>query len=658
MKIKIILFLFILIMLIGITLSAGETTSKTVAVGVTEEILKDVTASGVDLNKGNDGSTLTFLEGGSADIKGALFNNVEKSSSIKLDNNEEIISADLTATSDTSFNFKKIGETYALSKGSRLIYENGKVTVEKEGGKDSFGLKQEVLDESGNDIGRSVNIKMNGDSINIEKNTEGNTIFTGNFDMGDNKVSGIGTNAGRITVSNKDGRISEIWKGTDVTMKNVDFNVVGGNLNMYYDENFVASAHSNENYFNYAKDKISAGGTGFTSDLTKSTNIFGDMKTTKEVTGIGTKTRDLDITLNGGTLDISKDTSSKDDLAFNVNGNGDYIIDDGRSVIYSQKKPVKAGESSNEYEILVKTDCGDGSSYGLSSSYNINLNNDQYILKDNLFEDKNGDVLVNANTPWENVAYIAGNIDSNEANNIRTEMEKEDKLIYVDDPNFLTWIKGEDGEAIMKEVYTSADTANQNKYGVEISPLELYGAMKSEGWGFKADSSSLPPFESFIEQPDKGGYGGEFGLTYSVNTQVSESLKDGGFIPEDIELIKGTNSFFSQDQLKVKDAFTYFAGVLAQKKYFFQKDFKALYGEDEYNSLTSDEESYWTTYYFNAGEGAGKNALKNREENYVTVWEGGRPSDTSEFYGNAQFNSRLRTDFEEYLNALGLFNYP
>jgi hypothetical protein len=229
-------------------------------------------------------------------------------------------------------------------------------------------------------------------------------------------------------------------------------------------------------------------------------------------------------------------------------------------------------------------------------------------------------------------------------------------MIYVDDPNFLTWIKGEDGEAIMKEVYTSTDIANQNKYGVQVSPLQVYGAMKSEGWGYKPESDYVPQFGQLIKDPNMEVNGIYVGLTNSGGPQDIKALKDGGFIPKDLDVTTVINDQWSSPALKAKDAFTYFAGVFAQKEYFFQRDFTALYGEEAYNSLTPDETSYWTTYYFNAGEGAGKNALKNIEQNYVAVWEGGKPS--TPYTGNPQFNSRLRTDFEEYLQELGLFNYP
>jgi hypothetical protein len=105
--------------------------------------------------------------------------------------------------------------------------------------------------------------------------------------------------------------------------------------------------------------------------------------------------------------------------------------------------------------------------------------------------------------------------------------------------------------------------------------------------------------------------------------------------------------------VQAKDAFIYFSGVLAYKKYLFLKDFKELYGEE---ILTHDEENYWTTYYFNAGEGNGKRALKDRDNNYVKVWPGGKPESTP--FGNPKFNARLRNDFEYYMRALGLLNYP
>ncbi len=407
--------------------------------------------------EGDKEDTLTFSDGGSVKIGEDIFQNVEEGSSIHLDKSGDITSADLTATKDTSFTFKDIG-TYNLMKGQRLEYNDGKATIYGKPG-DSLGFKPKLFDSSGKDIGKLSNLKMNGNFLNIEKEGTGEgNIITGNFNLGNNIVKGLdnGNSFGRVTLS-KEGRISEIGPGTDALVNNVDFKVSGSNLKIYYDENFNPTEHLGENYFSYKKDTFYVGGNGYTTDLTKSTGIFGDMQTSKEVKGIGTKTRNLEITMNDGNLVVSKDLNAgSGDLAFKVNGKGSYVIDDGRNAIYSERMPVLAGQtSSEENQIFIKTH---EDSEGLLYSYNLNINNGEYTLKDNLFENSAGEVLVNTNKPWENLVYVAKNLDSREARDIELQMEQSGKLIFVDEPNFMTWIKGDGGEAIMKELYTGTES--------------------------------------------------------------------------------------------------------------------------------------------------------------------------------------------------------
>jgi hypothetical protein len=646
---KIFLYSFgiiILIGFIGIVLSAGETTT-TIEKGAMKEIFANILGNGINVVGGENGNTITFLDGGSLNISGVLYENVESGSLIRLNNNGEIINADLTATEKTVFTFGK--NDYEIPEGGRIKYDGSKASYYGKSG-DSFRYKSEVLDEYGKNIGKFMDIKINGESVNIEKIGE-NSIFTGNFDMGNNKIVGLNENVGKITLS-KEGKISEIWKGTDVTMNNVDFKVLGDNLKMYYDENFVASSHVNENYFNYGKNKINMGGIGFSSDLGKTNNIFGDMKTTKVIDGIGTKTRDLSFILNGGNLEISKDISVSDDLSFNVKGDGDYIINNGKAVIYSQKGYVKDNKGkyvlSDENNVFVKVDSSKG------FSYDINLNNDEYSLENNIFKDDKGNVLINTNTNWENTVNVARDTSLNEARDIRVGLQEEGKKIYVDDPNFLTWIQGGTGEAIMKEIYTATDTANLNIYGVKISPLEVYTAMKSEAAGFTEGGKRTPLFGKYSENPNWNILGMEAGLSDCGSSQEIAMLKEEGFIQDTLNVKEYIVGSYHTPALTAKDAFKYFAGVLANRKYTFQKDFKELYGEEEFNKLTFDEEYYWTTAYFNIGTGGAKEKLKNRGENYVKVWEGEIPEDNYIW----KFNARQRTDFTYLLNELGLFNYP
>ena len=224
----------------------------------------------------------------------------------------------------------------------------------------------------------------------------------------------------------------------------------------------------------------------------------------------------------------------------------------------------------------------------------------------------------------------------------------------------------------MKGIYTGTQTASQNIDGIKVSPLEVYGVMKAEGAGYKpADSTRIPFFETFEKDPNKVIIGTDVGLTMVGSADYIAKLKAGGYIPEDLkvsdypsytELTKQT-----PPRLSAEDAFTYVAGVVAYKKKVFFNDFKELYGEEELSKLTPDEESYWTTwYYWGEQYGIAKNALKNREQNYIKVWEGPEPKQEIDPVSGKVKNwneignylSRHRTDFEEYLQKLELFNYP
>ena len=301
MKLKIILSVFLLFVLIGIVFSAGESSTAPETTifesGIFSNIGKligsglndmDIIASGVKLSKDDEGiNTLTFLEGGSLNIKGSVFEDIEPGSSIKLNLKGEPLSANLLASDATSFDFRDKG-TYELSKGNRLTLNNGIITVLKEKGSDTFKFRQEILDDSGKNIGSFMNIKMNGDSMNLNK-IDGGNVLTGNFDFLSNNVKGIAENTnGRITLSDE-GRISEIWKGTDATSSNINFKVSGDNLKLYYDSEFNALEHKGENYFSYNQNKLSVGGSGFTTNLGSQNNIFGNMKSTSQIKNVGDK---------------------------------------------------------------------------------------------------------------------------------------------------------------------------------------------------------------------------------------------------------------------------------------------------------------------------------------------------------------------------------
>jgi hypothetical protein len=686
MNIKIVISMIFAILLVGIVLSAGETTTETTTTKIDAGVLKgignligtglniaDVNVSGIELTKDEEINTLTFLDEGVVNVKGALFDNIEKLSSLELDNKGEILFADLKATEDTSFTFKGKG-TYEIPKGGRLTYEEGRITIDKADGDGILRLKQEVLDEEGKDIGKFLDIKMNGDSVDIEK-IDTDSVLTGNFDMGDNKVVGIGENkVGRVTLSEK-GRISEIWKGTDVTMKNITHSVLGNNLKIYYEEGFDISKHKNENYFNYGSGKIYAGGTGFTTNLGKQNNIFGDMKTTKYVKNVGTKERDLEITLNGGSLEISRDTSNPD-VGFNIENEGDFIIKNGKAVIYSEKGYViENGKRvlSDENSLFVKMDSSK------EFSYDLNLNNG-YTLEDNVFKDNKGNI-VNLNTPEASVIYNIKNLDKDKVTEIKIALEKENG---AKPRTYFGYFDEDNKEELIKWFDKATESASQNKYGVELSREELWTRYMIEGGGQYSENYPIYDYDHIGREADVSG--SHLGLDYIKSNQAA--LEKGGFLEkgfldkfakEDAPLNEDSQEMETIIFDNVKDSITAFAGELARRKYVFQEDFKEAYGENKFKSMTDNEKYFWLTYYFNAGEGAGKGELtatkyttynsrgelitvqgKGRE-NVYQPWIGATPGDIESGIPegqSARFNALISESTYKFVEELGIFNFP
>jgi hypothetical protein len=351
------------------------------------------------------------------------------------------------------------------------------------------------------------------------------------------------------------------------------------------------------------------------------------MKTTNEVNGIGTKTRDLDITMNGGNLQISRDTSNSKDLAFNVNGNGDYVINDGREVIYSQKSPVKAGESPGADEIFVKTNLREGSSYDMSSSYNINLNNGEYMLKDNLFEDRSGNVLVNANTPWENTVY-------NRLNSITTPDEIAEIEKITGNGTYRNWDFILKDEYLDKTIFDAAEGAN-------ISAATFASFAAGEGWFYSSnyDNNSNQyintPWDKLKENYSTELLAGEVGLTGIAG--YFNNLKEGGFIPPNSSLIYYDLLGTTKAKIKGEDVPTFFAGTIK----YFESLAKESVGEEEWDNSTDSDKLALTTYIFNSGKPAGESIY-----NPVAVekdYNGNNP------LKNSKIREAMYLDFKNYL---------
>jgi len=608
----------------------------------------DISVSSVRVEKKEESNRITFLKDGNADIKGALFENVEALSYIEVDNEGNIKEAYLkVGEGGSSFIFD--GEPYHIPEGGIIEYKDGEIIVKEV---DSF----EYGNKESNEL---TKVNLLGESIKV-KNVGGNYIITGDSKIGNNEILGIGDNIGKATLS-KNGEIIEIWGGTDATIGNIKHQTTE-RLKVYYDKDFNPLDHQNENYFNYGKDSISLGGSGFTTKLGEENNVFGDMETEKYIQGQKIpKTRNLEITLNGGNLEISKD-KSKDYLAFDVDGDGDFVIDNGRTIIwgdYSERGLVeKDGRTvlSDQSKIFVKAS---EDKEGLLYSYDLNLN-DKYILENNLFKDKKGNVLVNTNKPWEDVIR--------KGSELTYINEKEEKVLTKEAEDILNLIWDERGvrprkynlfaddqndEDMVKWAYEAAKIANNNAYGIKVSPEEVFAVFMLEG-GSREGLQEAYRYDHYAYIPSEA-----VGLDNIGDPSEIAKLKAGNFIPANFE-IGETYPWMNERNEETTaaefnnplDAYIALAGEYAYRKKNSLDRYKKDYGEDASKKLTKVQEILLTYYSYNCGEGCLQNALGNVEENIFKNWER-----KDEGVNDPRLNSMRLLASIEFLQETGLFRF-
>lgn len=305
---------------------------------------EDVLISGVDVEKRGDVTRLTFTddEGGKVCIKENCFENIQSQSTAKhstfLEVNQEgdIIKADFT-TDENGGVYSFGNKDFEVPANSRVVYP------------DEANERPKIKCSEGSEI------------INVP---HGEASYEGDFMIGGDKISG------KVIVSN--GKIIKVWKGTDATIKGINHETFGSSLNLYYEENFDASRHGEENYFNYGKDKISLGGKGFTSSIKEGNEMFPELILEKSIRGTPISERGIfEITPQGGFIEIEKDFTKKE-LSFNIKHEGDFELKNGGIAIFSE-----------DNNIYTKSDSS------MRISYDMNLNN-EYEFDRFFFKNKNG----------------------------------------------------------------------------------------------------------------------------------------------------------------------------------------------------------------------------------------------------------------------------
>jgi hypothetical protein len=165
------------------------------------------------------------------------------------------------------------------------------------------------------------------------------------------------------------------------------------------------------------------------------------------------------------------------------------------------------------------------------------------------------------------------------------------------------------------------------------------------------------------------------GTDFLGNPIEIKRLQSGGFISSNINIIKENRVnehgrvVSAGDFNNLKDGLEGLAGVTAHRKYIFEKDFKKYFGEEEFKKLTNDEKYFWTSFYYNSGEGAGKAYLtgakykikkggkiieiqgKGREKTYKPL-EYREPTTNR----NSRINALIRMTTNKWIKETGAFD--
>ncbi len=597
-------------------------------------------SKGIKFDKKDDLSTLTFTDNNQyAKINDNLFMNVKKGGILKLNDKGELIEADIIS-SDKGGSYTFGNEIVKVPSNTRVTYKDGQIKVYGNG--KSFDLSNSLEGKV------TTNIKiLDGDSVTII----GNKVIGKKFEGKEFKVSGLDNELGEVTFSN--GNIVNIGKSTDAIVKGIEHTVTN-NLNLYYDTNFDPLGHTNENYFNYGKNKIQLGCSRLISSLQEGNEVFPQFESVRNIQGKPVPKKGVfELIMNDGTLEIEKDMERKEDynLFFNVKSKGNFEIKDGRTTFILENE-----------ELYTKQNQEFGISYG------INLDN-EYISDGFLIKDKDGNVIINNYLPWENTIRKTNEIDQEVMNKNKQTLQKN---WGVRPRTYFGYMDDEREEDLIKWIYESSEIASQNKYNIKVSPSEVFTTFMLEGG---ADPKG--PIEGkngYYYNHNTNVYGfGDLGLDY-IGKEMS-TLKKAGFVLSDIELSKLTNptneqgvSVSSGNFNNLEDGLMVQAGNLAYRKSIFLKDFKNYFGENEFNELTDDEIYFWTSFYYNCGPGCGKGELtgtqyisgrgikvqgQGRNKIYKTL-EYPEPSSLT----NPRVNALIRVSTKQWIDSLGLFDFP
>lgn len=422
---------------------------------------EEVTVSKQIIFDKKDGvSTLTFTgDGSNVKIKSDLYTNIKKrddktNAYVKLDDKGNLIEADITSD--------KNGGAYIFSDklvrvppDTRVTYKEGQIKVYGNG-KD-FELSQSL------DIGLMGFNKMKiiaGDSVTII----GNKVIGKGFEGSGFKVYGLDGGYGSVTFSG--GKIVGVDRGTDATIQGIEHKTFGSDVSLYYGEGFDPLQHRNENYFNYGKNKIYLGGSGFSSRVREGNSAFPDFKDSRIIEGEKLERRGiLEFTPRGGVIEVAGMTKDEK-LSFDIKSKGNFEIKNGRVVFLSKDGNLYA--SDNQVLDLVH-------------DMDLNYNNKDYILEKSVLKTTEGKLIADYARPYEKVVKNSQRKLSREYQDLTSKKDNIEKEWGVKPRSFFGTIDDEREEDFLRYTYEAAEIASRNKFGVGVSPQEVMTNFMLEG---------------------------------------------------------------------------------------------------------------------------------------------------------------------------------
>jgi hypothetical protein len=209
--------------------------------------------------------------------------------------------------------------------------------------------------------------------------------------------------------------------------------------------------------------------------------------------------------------------------------------------------------------------------------------------------------------------------------------------------------------ALDKVKYFLNDRAEKRGLSFDFHRAELATNFITEGGYFVLEECRTAGISGF----DKGGIDA-FVTEYArfkewVHPELKQLIPEN---PSQVEpeshrmIIERTNevgdTFKTLDNIDTTSAVLANAAMYAWKKQQVFEDIKASMPGQNLDDLSKSEEYFWTTVYFNGGEGAGRQSLQNEGISWVNeTWR--LDDDPKKFGGRIRYNALWRTATFEYM---------